>query len=100
MKAEGSFETWVDINGRAAVNISASQIYSDLCEIHGTFTIWNNPFKMTQLTDGAHPDQPNGAANIAGVDDMIKHDATFTVKDIVKSVGISSGSDLKVLLYN
>lgn len=44
------------------------------------------------LKERALPGQPNGAAKIAGVDYMIKHDAMFTVKDIVKSVGISSAS--------
>ena len=55
---------------------------------------------FTNLKDGSRPGQPKTViinANTAALSGLIKRDANFTVKNIVHSVGISSGSAHKIL---
>lgn len=91
------------------MNISASKIYNELYEIHGTTTIskravlaQSNQFNdgKIDLKDGPCAGQPKGdvtKATIAAVEDMTKYYVWCTVKEIVKSVGMSLGYLHKIL---
>ena len=109
MKNELKFEVRAYIKGRVGLKVSASQVYSELCQIHGPSRVartsvfrWHKKFKMgkTDLNDGPRPGQPRRAttkANVAAVSDMIKQDARFTVQEIADKVGISSGTVYTIL---
>ena len=105
MKNKTSFEIRAYIKRRVGLNVSVSQIYSELCQIHGTSVVskrsvfrWHKNFN--DLKDEPRPGQPRKAAtkaNVAAVADMVKQDARFTVKEIAHSVGVSSGTVHKIL---
>ena len=91
MKNKTSFESRAYIKGRVGLNVSVSQIYSELCQIHWTSVVskrsvfrWHKYFKGGK-TDEPRPGQPRKAATkayVAAVADMVKQNARFTVKEI------------------
>ena len=109
MKNKTSFEIRAYHKGRIGLTVSVSQIYSELCQIHGTSVVskrsifrWHKKFKCgkTDLKDEHRPSHPRKAAtkaNVAAVADMVKQDARFTVKEIADSAGVSSGTVHKIL---
>ena len=109
MKTQGSFEIKAYIKGRVNLNISGSQIYNELCQIHRTSTVpksivfrWQKKFQdgFTYLKDGSRPGKPKTVvinANIAPVAGLIKRDIRLSVKYIAHGVGISSCSAHDIL---
>ena len=92
MKTQGSFEIRTYIKGRVNLNISGSQTYNALCQIHRTSAMykkasfrWQKKFQdaFTNFQDGSLPDQPKTVvsnANIAAVAGLIKRDARLSAK--------------------
>ena len=101
MKNKTSFDSRVYIKGRVGLNVSVSQIYSEVCQIHWASVVskrsvfrWHKYFKGGK-TDEPRPGQPRKAATkayVAAVADMVKQNARFTVKEIAGSAGVSSGT--------
>ena len=106
----GALKVRADTKGHTGLNVPVSQIYSKLCQMHGTTVVskrsvfrWHKKFKggKTDLKDKPGPSQPRKTATkaiVAAMADMVKQAARFTVKEIADSVGVSSGTVHKILI--
>ena len=84
MKTQARFEIRTLIKGRIILNISGSQSYHELCQVHRTSAVfkmlvfmWLKNFqdRFTNHKDGSLPGQPDTvviSANIAAVTGLIK----------------------------
>ena len=99
--------------GRTNLNISGSQAYNELCQIHTCRTTavskplvfgWHKKVQdgFKNLKDRSRPGQLKTAVTndtIVAVLGLIKRDARLTVNKYAQSVGISSGSAHIILTH-
>ena len=102
MTTQASIEIRAYIKGRINLNISGSQTYNELCQIHRTsaasktlFFRWHKKFqsRFTNYKDGSPPGQPKTIVtnvNIAAVAGLTKRDARLALNNIAHSNGILS----------
>lgn len=104
MKSADKPEIRAYIKTRGSLNIPASKIFSELCEVYGKSAVsfstvcrWLNTFKngYQGLKDSCRSGRPKTAitkGNIAAVKNLIDEDGRYTLKYIARTVGVSSGS--------
>ena len=104
VKAKEKSEIRAYIKTRGALNISATQIHSELCDVYGSSVVsfstvyrWLHKFSkgIDVVKDSKRSGRPKTAitkGNIAAVKNMVLEDGRYTVKCIAQSVGISSGT--------
>lgn len=104
MKSSEKLEIRAYIKTRGSLNIPATKIFSELCEVYGQSAVslstvcrWLKAFNNGSqgLEDRYRSGRPSTAitkGNIAAVKNLIDEDGRYTLQYIAKTVGISSGS--------
>ena len=97
------------IRNRTLLGISFKGIYEELKTVHGNVTVsmstifrWMKKFKSGNLSveNAPYSGRPKSAMtkmNVDAVKSMVTEDARYTVFDIAKSLGVSSGTVHKIL---
>ena len=110
MVSQNKIELWTYVRNRTLLGVSLKEIYEELKFVHGNVTVslstvcrWMKKFKSGNFSveNAPYSGRPNSAKtkmNVDSVKSMVTEDARYTVFDIAKSQGISSGTVHKILI--
>ena len=109
MVSKNKMELRTYVRNRTLLGVSLKEIYEELKSVHGNVTFslsticrWMKKFKSGNLSveNAPYSGTPKSAMtkmNVDAVKSMITEDARYTVLDIAKSLGMSSGTVHKIL---